>query len=268
MNKQLSASLVFALSLAVGCAPVGDAPDGLDSNAQEVVNGNVISDQTAAVYGLARVNWGTLLCSGVIYKNSWVLTASHCFNFTTPTSGVTVTVGGVTYASDRVRTVSTADLALVHLTSPIPVNGSTTGYTVPFYQGTLPSLQGQGLYCFGYGTNSFAPTGGALIDGRARWAYLTVSSFYVEGPFYSFAPNASGQILGGGDSGGPCFAVQSGRMVLSGISRNAGRVCANLAPGQTCSDATATSIDWSDQTYVPSLAATMNYLSGGVRTFP
>ncbi len=62
--------------------------------------------------------------------------------------------------------------------------------------------------------------------------------------------------------------LQSGRMVLSGISRNAGRVCANLAPGQTCSDATATSIDWSDQTYVPSLAATMNYLSGGVRTFP
>lgn len=268
MNALARASLALVFT-AIGCAPVEDAPEGLDRSAQDIVNGNLLSDATATAYGLVTISWnGSNVCSGVVYKNAWVLTAAHCFNFTAPTSGVAVRYNGQAFASDRVRRVSTSDLALVHLATPLTVSGSATGFTQPLYRGTLPALQGSGLYCFGVGTQGFAPGGGALIDWRPRWAYMTVSSYWLEGPFYSFAPNASGQIQGGGDSGGPCFRYENGVMSLTGIQRNAGRFCANTPAGQPCSDANATSIGWADQTYVAHYAATINQLTGGPLPLP
>jgi len=269
MNQFIRASLALVFSAAaVGCAPVADAPPGLERDTQDIVNGNLISNATAAAYGLVTVSWNGSGCSGVVYKNAWVLTAAHCFNFTAPTSGVSVGYNGQGFASDRVRLVSTADLALVHLTTPLTVNGSTTGFTLPLYQGTLPALQGAGLYCFGVGTFGFASGGGARIDWRPRWAYMTVASYWLDGPFYSFAPNASGQIQGGDDSGGPCFRYENGVMALTGIQRNAGRVCANATAGQSCGDANVTSIAWADQTYVARYASTINYLTGGPLPLP
>jgi hypothetical protein len=263
MNRIARASLGMLFVASVGCAPVGDAPEGLGTDTQEVVNGAIAFDDAVRAYGLVTVSWNGLGCTGVVYKNSWVLTASHCFNFTEPTAGVTVTFAGQSFTGDRVRRVSTADLALVHLTAPVTMNGSTTGYTVPFYQGTIPALQGRGLYCFGAGTHAFRQGGGAIVDWRMRWAVLTVASYWVEGRLYNFAPNSLGQILGGGDSGGPCFDYANGVMSLTGISRNAGRVCANLQPGQACDDNTVTSIAWSDQTFARSYAGTMTLLTGG-----
>lgn len=272
MNTSIASRLgLFSLTLlasAVGCAPVGDAPDDESGATQEIVNGYLLSTPTVEAYGLVSINANGSFCSAVLYKNSWVLTAAHCFGFTAPTSGVTATMGTQSRTSDRVRLIPNADLAVVHVTAPFSVNGSTTGFTMPLHTGTITSLQGQSLYCFGAGTYGFNPGGGVQLDFRWRWAPMTVASYAADLHLYSFAPNASGQIQGPGDSGGPCFISQNGRLAVTGIQRNGGLNCANLQPGQTCNAGTATSIDWADQTHVTYFAATLDYYTGGLPRWP
>ncbi len=151
-------------------------------------------------------------CSGNMIADKWLLTAHHCV-----TQGE-LTTGGTPYTPSTLKVLNpasanvsnwatatqifrhpTLDVALVELDqSVLDANGSVL--TMPVWSGTSAGLDGQTIYCQGYGVNDVQNLSGF---GTLRGATFTVS----QGSPGSFVldPNSAGDYLAPGDSGAPCF---------------------------------------------------------------
>jgi uncharacterized delta-60 repeat protein len=127
-------------------------------------------------------------------------------------SGLSATMGTQTAAAATVYRHDALDVALVQLATPMRMNGSTAGYRYAGDYTAAPStLVGKTLDCYGYGRSTYDGGGGTL-----RSADLKVTSATTK--HYKLEPNASGQALWLGDSGGPCFVDNGTRWVLAGVT--------------------------------------------------
>lgn len=127
--------------------------------------------------------------------------------------GLQVQMGAQTVTATHVYRDGALDAALIHLASPLAMNGSTTGYHFDgFYASAPATLVGKTLGCYGYGDSNVDGSG----FGTLRTAQLAVSSSTALS--YSLAANAHGQEIFRGDSGGPCFANTSSGWRVTGIS--------------------------------------------------
>jgi hypothetical protein len=225
-------SLGIALLLGGIGAGCGGAPAGenTESTSEHIVGGTPISTTTMDSLALVNIQTSIGLCSGTLLTPFWALTAEHCMQnvgqSTAPAfNSVSVQLAsgsGVPVPSDAIYMYGQHDVALVHLSSGIPINGSFS-FTNTLSSKTPSELVGQTLSCFGRGASSF-PVNNA---GVWRTANFSVSSSQDDG--YTMQPNALGQADWVGDSGGPCFL--NGQ--ITGIESSGTFNCGPLPPGVT-----------------------------------
>ena len=236
------------------------------------VEGNLGRSQDPLVVGTPvddeaeRQNLGLLTlstgCSASLLQNSWAVTASHCFSYANVQTPNTVTLRARWgtpeqvqspdriyrfWGADPVRPGLIWDVALIHLPTPFTVNGSDRGYARQIDSRNLPDMLNETVQVYGRGISrlAFTDVNGvdqpSLGDDLFRKGEFKVSVTDTTGFWYP--RNATGQIVAGGDSGGPTYVRGAdGAMRLAGVHA----LCDTLQclPTQTCTDATGKWVSW------------------------
>jgi hypothetical protein len=219
-------------ALLTACA--GEDPDAeldLVESEQAIINGQENNDPTAM--GAVHVRHGIgprTTCSGILLRNRVVLTARHCVTTDHSATG-TVDRDMTNYAVISVNTAYTVrsasanpnnfDLAILILSQPVALNGSTTAWRMPIYPGTNGSLTNTSVVCGGYGSSTLTTGAGVYRVAQIPVFHATTNNIYLQ-------PNGNGQIPWKGDSGGPCIRAYNGALHIVGIMTNA-----RLNPEQT-----------------------------------
>jgi hypothetical protein len=130
----------------------------------------------ATIARIGRLELARATCSGVLIANDWAMTAGHCADVDegkthwvrypnmTGNNGPWIATDAVYKFGYHAGDVSGPDLALVHLTSPIMLNGSTTGFRTRFWTG---SVLNRTVAVFGLGNAMTDYTGADFIVNSA-----------------------------------------------------------------------------------------------------
>ncbi|MEO6365673.1 MAG: trypsin-like serine protease, partial [Luteimonas sp.] len=243
-------TLFAALFLVSSATARAGEEDNLGTSRQGLVGGTVISADTQEKYALLTLTSPIGSCSASLLRNNWAITAAHCVDTAgAPGQFMTVPDGSVTLKANwateqtrpsmRVITFRPLDIAIVRVAQPFAVRGSTTRYNRDIFRdGQFPyfgQLSPVPLMIFGRGINQFAQMVNGVpmpssSDGQYRVGFMTTRR--EEGDLVWY-PSVSGQMIAGGDSGGPSFATVRGTDdVLYGVHALCHSRC--LA-GQDCS---------------------------------
>jgi hypothetical protein len=252
---------VAALAMALGFAAhaAGNEQDGrIGTVSQPLVGGALVSVAAQEKYTLLTLTSPIGSCSASLLRNQWAITAAHCVDdagATTPGQFMTVPDDSVELEADwstkqtrksmRVITFRPLDIAIIRVSQPFSVRGSTTNFIRDIFRdGQFPyfgQLSPVPIKIFGRGINRFARSVNGVPmqssgDGKYRVGFVTTRSETDELVWY---PSVDGQMIAGGDSGGPSFAtVRGADEVLFGVHALCHSTC--LA-GQDCN---ASPWDW------------------------
>lgn len=205
-------SRVFASCLALAAAmPLASCgSDDTDTRADSILNGTAVSSTYQNMVQVRAAG----NCTGVLLRNDWVLTGATAAcnsmaNILNP-STMSVTYGSQTATVDaalRYEYIYNRTM-LLHLATPLMIDGSTAGYRRDLYAG---SVAGRSLECLGFGNST--TTGGA---GTLRRGYF-VPTGSVD---YSFTigVNSFGQLPWAGDEGSACLVDGA----VAGVASNLG----------------------------------------------
>ena len=218
---------VASLLASAGCVAAGPAEEQTGAAQAAILNGTIVS--AADSQGVVRVmspRGGTsvAICTAVALSNTWLLSAAHCFvpeNIASPID-VELSLGGGQTTAPRVATAREiilsplADAALIHLASPMVINGSTTGLERRIYPLASGALAGQTAHCMGYG-DSNATGADDFGWGTLRSADLLIDHVTNGTPYVVM--NSASQALANGDSGTSCFVtLANGSQALVGVA--------------------------------------------------
>jgi hypothetical protein len=242
---------ILASVLAVaGFLPCAHAePDGpIGKTSSPLVAGTLVSAADREALGLLSMNGS---CSASLLNNNWAVSASHCLSadnvrrpntvsFTADWATVQLNSPDYIYrfwGSDQQG--NTWDISLLHVANPFRVNGSTSGYQRELSTLSLNDMNGRDVTAYGRGINVLAsnasgrpvPSSG---DGLFRSGNFRVNR--IEATLFWYPKNAAGQIIAGGDSGGPSFEFSSGSARIAGVHALCHNTC--LA-GQSCPSSNA-----------------------------
>ncbi len=198
----IAGAFLAALSVAPAATAAPEEPD----MSPMIIGGSYASSfpYAARLFANGREN-----CSATKIAPQWILTAEHCVASTTArytfrAGSLDQTSGGQLVTGDRVVKHSSADLALVHV---------TTSMTSPFSPLGSPVSVGETVKLYGWGATC---TNQPEINCQSR--YLKVADTRVtttNGRDYrggvAISVRRIDGIAAGGDSGGPMFA--DGRQV-------------------------------------------------------
>ncbi|WP_437949972.1 trypsin-like serine protease [Sorangium sp. So ce296] len=215
--------LIASASLALGCGSEALEPEIEDVESDESAIIAAASararEGTQILRGLVRVQHSGGSCSGVLYRNNWVLTAQHCTG-----GSVQVTLADVTQTA--VQKVNAGNnIGMLRVPTNFVVRDGTTPYsnTNLLSSASASTLPGTAVRCYGRG-DTYYVDGGPDTDGGGLWRYASLSIARANSEFYTIVPNSLGQITAPGDSGGPCYKVNGDSYVLTGIVEG-GRFC-------------------------------------------
>lgn len=229
MNKQVAdahnqkawtigcALLTLATAFIAGCgAESGEPPSGA-SEALENGN-NALPGSRPYEANFAKLNNRTKggFCSATLLgptrtSATWALTAHHCFNSTSDSVSLSTANSGSVNGTQIVFAPSspdgqTVDAALVKLATPVPVSAG-----IYFTTADSNGLAGQTKRCYGFGLTTWNSSTKSYSGGGLHWADFQMVASTGANPLlvYVNEPNALGQTLAPGDSGGPCFDIGS-----------------------------------------------------------
>jgi Tachylectin/Trypsin len=246
-------------SIAALCLPASIyilAQENVGTARQPLVGGSVIDAATQEAFGLLGYTDAVGVCSASLLRNQWVVIAAHCVdvrdgngnfipdparpgqNTLKPAATMTLTATwAVSQAQTavRVETFRPYDVAIIQVAAPFKVHGSTTGYSrLVFQDGQFPYFGepvGATLLVFGQGISVFASGQGSsavpsVNDGLYRVSYASPTRDEDHRYWY---PSVNGQMIAGGDSGGPSFAWVLSGYALVGVHS---LTHANYVPGK------------------------------------
>ena len=238
----IAGALVPAL-LTLAVVAGADEKETIRTIQQGLKGGGVVIPEAQERHGLLTLGSG---CSASLLRNNWIITAAHCVDdpANPPATGfVTKAEDSLVFTanwgtrqerrSERIITFRPLDIAIVRVSSPFSVNGSTGGFNREIYR-REPSVS-LPIVAFGRGINEFAEASGlfvtpAKMDGQYRVGHFKISK--VDVALYAF-PSDEDQSMAGGDSGGPSLTDVDGRLQLVGVHSRCAMDC---VPGRMCGD--------------------------------
>jgi hypothetical protein len=225
----------WAVSVASCGAELGsdDAPADLEAETSPIIGGNAIDVTTRRNLGLVMAG----SCSASTISPDWVLTATHCLPFSSPTS-VWVTAPRPDGSPESRRAVALAQVAMSDL-SLVQLEPPTTGSQWPgvsrqMWPGNINSLIGQNITCYGQGDTAYkTPLGtGTTNNGVVTWKSLMdrVDAIEIPNVLLTHPTSTGNHSSAPGDSGGGCFYNNLTVAVASFVRAD----CADPTTPDTC----------------------------------
>jgi hypothetical protein len=242
MIAAVLAMIFSSLAVAQNTKPRQDGPTGQVQ--QGLVGGTLVNTETREKLGLVTLSTG---CSGSMLRDNWIITAAHCIDNRDPAdskryinvaeNSVTITANWKTVQrrqSMRIISFRPADVAIIRIAERF--SGPIEGFNRQVYQGGLLSVK---VTAYGRGINQVAQGSGAMAtptqqDGQYRQATFTTNKeTNQEGDHLIWYPTVKGQMIFGGDSGGPSFTTGPDGDLLVGVHARCESIC---LPGKSCPD--------------------------------
>jgi hypothetical protein len=238
MRTRIRSTLTLLILAAAALGSCSQAPTAEETHQQPIINGTTVFSDPGVWNVLVSLPYpcpgapsGTACaCSGTLLDNQHILTAKHCVadfgtsHWSRPplaseVSVVDLNVNGAGLAKiDWFDVHPTLDVAVMKLSVPFTLNGSTNSFTQKLWWQSTSALLNQDVTCYGYGFDTFSNSDNG--GGHLRSALLRVGATSTD--TVTFFPNASGQIQFQGDSGSSCFANVGGNLYNTSVLSSCG----------------------------------------------
>jgi tachylectin/trypsin len=227
---------ILLVASALAGAPFAFAEEHLGRSQSPLISDVVVTEDQQEQLGLLQLTANGRGCSATLITNDWVLTAAHCLDAAAMRMPASAQVNGnwgparaqfgnadYIYRSWGLNdSGGMYDFALLHLPRGLRVHGTTTGYVRELSDISISDMLDVNVAVYGRGMNTLAfknqqtnvdmqSTG----DNQFRSFVFTVKR--LEPNLFWFPKGEKGEMVGGGDSGGPSFEVTRGSPRIAGV---------------------------------------------------